>query len=362
MGECTAAATRASGTANADARHGGLFRAFLAGPGGTLTDAFASLDRAPGVQPLVRHPLRRLVGARIIVPPKEGEGSWEFTQIGDDVYVVVANFAYETPRMEFVPGDGMVQFFFQLSGDLTIAGTQAEPLHLNRPALLVYFQPPEIEYREWAAATVRERCVAVNVRPEYLASHFSASLADSPAQLGALASASPGELEYRHLPLNSRMFELASQLIDNPYTGTLALIHTEAITLELLCAAVAEFSRAPPAPLRQFSEHELRCLYAARTFLAGRISSPPTTRHVARAVGMSETSLKRGFKALFGETLFDFSLRCRMQHALKLLREQHMSAAQVAEAVGYGHQSSFTTAFRRQFGLCPKDARGLKSY
>jgi len=29
---------------------------------------------------------------------------------------------------------------------------------------------------------------------------------------------------------------------------------------------------------------------------------------------MNETALKRGFKAVFGETLFDFSVRCRMQH------------------------------------------------
>lgn len=349
-------------TASSADRQSGLFRAFLAGPGGTLKDAFASLDGAPGVQMLARHPLRRLLSARMIVPPKEGEGSWEFTQIGDDVYVVAADFAYKNPRMEFVPGDGMVQFYFQLSGDLTIAGSQAEPLHLNRPGLLVYFQPPEIDYREWAAPTVRERCVAVNVRPEYLAGHFVASLADSPPELGALVSASPGQFQYCHLPLNSRMFELASRLIDSPYAGALGLIHTEAITLELLCAAVAEFSSARPTPLKQFSERDLRCLYAARAFLKVQLSAPPTIRQVARAVGMSETSLKRGFRALFGETLFDFSLRCRMQHALMLLRERHMSAAQVAQAVGYGHQSSFATAFRRQFGLCPKDARGSKTY
>lgn len=342
-------------------RDEGLFRALLAGPGRTLKDAFASLESAAGVQMLVRHPLRRLLGARMIIPPNEGEGSWEFTQIGDDVYVVVANFAYKNPRMELVPGDGMVQFYFKLSGDLTIAVSQAEPLHLNRPSLLVYFQPPEIDMREWTAPSVRERSVVVNVRPEYLAGHFVASLADSPPQLGAVVSAAPGQFQYCHLPLSSRMFELASKLIDNPYKGALALIHTEAITLELLCAAVAEFSSARPTPTRQYSEHDLHCLYAARAFLSRQLSTLPTVRQVARAVGMSETSLKRGFKALFGETMFDFSLRCRMQHALKLLREQHLPAAQVAEAVGYSHQSSFATAFRRQFGLCPKDARGLKS-
>src|SRR5215469_17298911 len=110
------------------ARDGGLFRAFLAGPGRTLMDAFASLDGAPGVQMLVRHPRRRLVGARMAVRPEEGDGSWDFTQVGDDIYVVVGNFAYKTPRVELVPGDGLIQFYFKLSGDLTVAVNQTEPL------------------------------------------------------------------------------------------------------------------------------------------------------------------------------------------------------------------------------------------
>ena len=324
-------------------------------------DAFAKLDSAPGVQMLVRHPQRRLVGARMVVRPEEGDGSWDFTQIGEDSYVVVGNFAYKTPRVELVPGDGLIQFYFKLSGDLTVAVSQTKPLRLSRPSLLVYFQPLGIDLKEWTAPSSRERFIAVNVRAEYLAEHFLSSTFDVPPQLRALVSGSPERFRYRQLPLNSRMFDLASRLVDNPYTGPLALIHTEAITLELLCAAVAEFSAAQQISLEPYSEHDLRCLHTARTLLTAQFSPAPTIRQVARAAGMNETSLKRGFKAIFGETVFDFSVRCRMQHALTLLREQRTPVARVAEAVGYSHQTSFATAFRRHFGLSPKDARGLKA-
>jgi AraC-like DNA-binding protein len=342
-------------------RDGGLFRAFLAGPGRTLMDAFASLNGAPGVHMLVRHPQRHLVGARMAVRPEEGDGLWEFTQVGNDIYVVVGNFAYKTPRVEFVPGDGLIQFYFKLSGDLTVAVSQTEPLRLNRPSLLVYFQPLGIDFKEWTAPGSRERFIAINIRAEYLADHFLSSTFDVPPQLRALVSGSPEEFRYRQLPLNSRMFELASRLVDNPYTGSLALIHTEATTLELLCAAVAEFSAAQQISLEPYSEHDLRCLHSARALVMNQLSPALTIRQIARAAGMNETSLKRGFKALFGETVFDFSVRCRMQHALTLLRERRIPVAQVAEAVGYSHQTSFATAFRRHFGLSPKDARGLKA-
>lgn len=350
----------ASATSTADL-DGGLFRAFLAGPGHTLQEAFEKLAGARGVQMLVRHPERKLLGARVVVPPEEGEGTWDFTQIADDVYVIVGNFAYKTPRTELCPGEGMIQFYFKLSGDITVAVSQSELLRLNRPSLLVYFQPPGIETTEVIAPITRERCIAVNMRSDYLAKNFLAATPDSVSQLRALVSGSPGEVRYCQLPLTSRMFELASKLVENPYTGALALIYTEAITLELLCAAMAEFARERQSTFTQYSEHDLQCLHVARNFLMKQFSPAPTIRQVARSVGMNETSLKRAFKAVFGETLFDFSVRCRMQYALTLLRERQMSVARVAEAVGYGHQTSFATAFHRHFGICPKDVRDLKN-
>jgi AraC-like DNA-binding protein len=340
---------------------GGLFRAFLAGPCGTLGDAFANLESAPGVQMIARHPRRRLLGARVVLSPEEGAGYWELTQLGDDVYVVITNASYKNSRRELVPGDGMIQFYFKLSGDLTLAVSQTEPLRLNRPSLLVYFQPVGYDMQEWSAPSVRERSVTVNVRTEYLLENFMSSLAEAPPQLSALLKGSPRQFNYCQLALNPRMFELAARLLDNSYTGILALVHTEAAILELLCAAVAEFGAVEAMPIEQFAEHDLRCLHAARALLSKQLSPAPTIRQVARAAGMSETSLKRGFKSLFGETVFDFSVRCRMQHALHLLREQRMPVAQVAEAVGYSHQTSFATAFHRHFGLCPKDVRGQKS-
>ena len=78
------------------------------------------------------------------------------------------------------------------------------------------------------------------------------------------------------------------------------------------------------------------------------------------AVGLAEKTLTQGFKGLHGETVFDFSRRCRMQHALKLLRE-HWPVDRVAEATGYSHPTSFATAFRRHFGLRPIDFKRLKN-
>jgi len=51
--------------------------------------------------------------------PDEGEGYWELTRIRDDFYVIIMNFLYKHRRFELVPGDGLIQFNFKVSGDMT---------------------------------------------------------------------------------------------------------------------------------------------------------------------------------------------------------------------------------------------------
>jgi AraC-like DNA-binding protein len=335
---------------------GGLIRTVLAGPGHTLAEAFANLAHAPGLQ-VTHHPTRRLLGARMPLSAEEGDGYFDLTQIGADVYVIVADVAYKDPRLESLPGDGLIQFYFKLAGDLTLEVSRTEPLRLNRPSLLVYSQPRGVDGQEWIAPSARERSIAITVRPSFLAEYFQTSSAAVPAQLQTLIGGSPGQFQYCQLPLSAQMFETAARLVDNPHSGTLRLLYTEALTLALLCTAMAGFDALADARGHEYSEHDLRCLHAARNLLMKQLAPAPTIRQIARAVGMNETSLKRGFRAVFGETLFAFSVRCRMQHALVLLREQKLAVARVAEAVGYSHQTSFATAFRRHFGVCPKDAR-----
>lgn len=343
-----------------EALSGGLWRTVFAGPGHDLIDVFANLERAPQVERVVRHTKRDLLCARVTLTPEEGEGYWELTRIRDAFYVVVWNFVYKNPRFEIIPGDGLIQFNFRLTGDLTLGVTRAERLRFNRPSLLVWAQSPGVDIPEWTAPSAREKMVVISVRPEYLVEHFMTSLADMPPQLQAYVTNPRGQLNYCQLSLTAQMFEIATRLIQNPFKGPLSLVYTEALTLELLCAAVGGFASLTSAPNEAYTERELRCLRNARTLLMEQFTPSPTLRKLARSIGMGETALTHGFKAVYGETIFDFSLRCRMQHALKLLRDKHWTVDKVSDAVGYKHSTSFATAFRRHFGLRPIDVRRSK--
>lgn len=339
----------------------GLFRATIAGPGGSLADAFANLERASQVTQLLKHPNRDLVTARVTLQPQEGTGHWELTRIRDDLYVIVADFAYRDARMEFVPGDDMVQFNFKVSGDMTYGVSQPGPLRFNRPSLHVWRQPRGVDMQEWTAPNAHERWVGVSVSPEFLAAQFITPGMQVPARLQAFVSKPSDAIDYCLLPLTAQMIDVTTRLIGSPYTGALAQTYTEALVLELLCLAIESVGAMTDQPAEQISERELRCLEAARTLLARQLTPVPTLSKIARSVGLGQKALTRGFKALYGETIFEFSTRCRLQHALMLLRDRHWSVDRVSEAVGYSHPTSFATAFRRQFDMRPVDVKRVKA-
>ena len=53
----------------------------------------------------------------------------------------------------------------------------------------------------------------------------------------------------------------------------------------------------------------------------------------------------------------DYCLDRRVREAQQLLMEAKLTIAQVAERVGYEHQSSFAAAFRGHVGMSPREYR-----
>lgn len=335
----------------------GLFRAILAGRGHTLEDAFRSLERAPHAQRIARNPTRDLMGVRVDVAPHEGKGHWDFMRIRRDIYVVVANLTYKDPRLEIVPGDGLISFSFKISGDMSLAVDHARTLRWNRPSLLLWSQPPGVDTREWTAPSAYERFVILSMRPEHLADHFFNSRSGVPEPIRTFLCNDGEKINFGRYPLSSQAFEAAERMINNPYPGALGLAYVEALATELLCHAAAGLDSLAEAAPKGCTDREVKRLEMARAILMRQLAPAPTIAELVRAVGMSKTALTKGFKAVYGETIFDFGVRCRMRHALMMMRDHGWSVEQASEAVGYAHPTSFATAFRNHFGMRPIDVR-----
>ncbi len=94
-----------------------------------------------------------------------------------------------------------------------------------------------------------------------------------------------------------------------------------------------------------------------QAWLEGNYPRPITMARVATVFGMSPRTLTRRFTAATGEAPSGYLARLRVEIAKDLLRDVHLSIAEVAARVGYRDVGSFYDAFRRHAGAPPATFR-----
>lgn len=85
------------------------------------------------------------------------------------------------------------------------------------------------------------------------------------------------------------------------------------------------------------------------------ISTPPDLSELAKNVGMSKTKMKQLFKQIYGDSIYNYYLRARMEDAAYLLKHANLSVSEVGHQVGYSNMSHFSRMFRKHYGTNPKD-------
>ncbi len=90
--------------------------------------------------------------------------------------------------------------------------------------------------------------------------------------------------------------------------------------------------------------------------LDANISNPDLTiEMLASEIGISRVHLHRKLKELTNQTTSDFIRNTRLTQAAKILSEGKCFIAEVAAQVGFESQSNFSTAFKKLFGVTPRD-------
>ncbi len=80
---------------------------------------------------------------------------------------------------------------------------------------------------------------------------------------------------------------------------------------------------------------------------------PPTIDEFSRLVSMSSTKLKKSFKSMYGDSIYSYYQKQRLQKANELLLDGKYNVKQVAEAIGYNNVSNFTLAYKKQYKKVP---------
>lgn len=80
---------------------------------------------------------------------------------------------------------------------------------------------------------------------------------------------------------------------------------------------------------------------------------PPTLKELSREAAMSESKLKKIFKAVYGLPPYEYYQRQRMKQARLMLLSGNYSVKDIGYTLGYANLSNFTLAFKKVFNELP---------
>lgn len=92
-------------------------------------------------------------------------------------------------------------------------------------------------------------------------------------------------------------------------------------------------------------------------YIREHLSEELSVKNLADMVYVGADHLTRTFKKRYGKTISDYILQQRMNLAVELLKNPHLTITMVSDAVGFGNYSYFTEQFKRTFGKTPREYR-----
>ncbi|MGN7719122.1 helix-turn-helix domain-containing protein [Chitinophaga sp. 22620] len=108
------------------------------------------------------------------------------------------------------------------------------------------------------------------------------------------------------------------------------------------------------AGVQRISLADAERLQAVKDYLRTEYLCPELSLDLlCRRFGLNEFKLKRGFKQLFGSTVFGFVQELKMKTARQMLVEKRMNVNEVADHLGYSSPNHFSAAFKKMYGYPP---------
>lgn len=123
-----------------------------------------------------------------------------------------------------------------------------------------------------------------------------------------------------------------------------------------LAADILQGIDAPPHRARLGARQE-SCVRRLKDWLDSGTANHLSIGEMARELGTNAVDLQNGFRAMHGTTIATYLRRQRLDQACQALRAGTISVETAAAMAGYEHVSSFSNAFKREYGVPPSQVR-----
>lgn len=160
--------------------------------------------------------------------------------------------------------------------------------------------------------------------------------------------------EFTIIRANETVDHIFSELYTIPEGIRHGYIRVKVLELLLVLTALDPTQQPEYA---HFSEGQIADVKRVHAFLMEHFAEHYTIEELSERFDFSPTVLKRCFKGVYGDSIYAYMKRYRLQVAERLLQEGELTVGEIATQVGYLNPNKFTSAFCAEYGMPPTSYR-----
>ncbi|YAF97188.1 MAG: helix-turn-helix transcriptional regulator [Nodularia sp. CChRGM 3473] len=245
-----------------------------------------------------------------------------------------------------------LQFYFRLRG-YCISNIEYASVKSGETALCGCGMSPKMFF------TIPEpnQEIDIHIEPELFKILFGIQDDVIPTQLKHLFHQPDEEYSVCTETITTQMQVALQQIWQCPFQGLVKQVYLQAKVLELMALRLQQDMTGKVIQSHEYKPKRtvIERIHQAKEILESRLENPPSLIELSENVELSPYQLKQGFRKVFGKSAFQYLHQYRMEQARLLLYEGNMRVADVANGVGYSHLGQFSAAFKRMFGISPRD-------
>jgi AraC-like DNA-binding protein len=203
--------------------------------------------------------------------------------------------------------------------------------------------------------TKRRRTLEITFTAEYLEQLFYPNLKTTiPLLADAISNKTCFVMWETSKSISPKLNVLIEDVLQCSYSGTIKKAFLESKVVEILSYLFTIINEEENTQVNvELSACDYIKILKVENILKTRFKEKHTLASIVAEVGLNNFKIKKYFKLVFQNTVFNYLTNIRMEYAKQLLLEKDMSICNVSEELGYKNPHHFTVAFKKTFGYLP---------
>jgi AraC-like DNA-binding protein len=277
----------------------------------------------------------------------------------EGIHIGYGDIALAKPTQLFVESDmETVEMHFTLCGDTTTKNNDTGSFFEFRCNQHNIFYTNGFKgLSEWSNQS-KMQVFEVNLLPSFFEKYLPDNTKAFEEFRTQLYHSRQSQLCKHNLQITPQMLLIIREILDSQRQGAFKRMFLEAKVIELLILQLEQISNDNCDTFCSLKKSDIDKMYQAKEIIMNNLSTPSSLINIAQQIGTNEFTLKKGFKEVFGKTVFGFWNELKMQEAKRLLLDNKMNVSEVSEQIGYKNPQHFSTAFKKYFGTRPGQLKG----